>query len=114
MQPCHGDTAASIDVIQHTLQALDMFIASQTLHKPLLIRIKAAYEEVLRDVLQMAYDHIQLQQLLSVTLKQGVSKRSAAEQLLARVWPLHVCLVALPTFTHLVCVASDPVPPTRH
>jgi hypothetical protein len=53
-----------------------MFIASQTLHKPLLIRIKAAYEEVLRDVLQMAYDHIQLQQLLSVTLKQGVSKRT--------------------------------------
>jgi hypothetical protein len=63
----------------NVLQALDMFIASQTLHKPLLIRIKAAYEEVLGDVLQMAYDHIQLQQLLSVTLKQGVSTHNPAQ-----------------------------------
>jgi hypothetical protein len=48
------------------LQLFHMFIASMTTYRPLLLRIKQAYDTALEDAAGSAYDHVHLQTELSL------------------------------------------------
>lgn len=48
------------------LQIFDMFISSMTTYRPLLLRIKQAYEAALEDAVASAYDHVHLHTELSL------------------------------------------------
>jgi hypothetical protein len=50
-----------------------MFIASMTTYRPLLLRIKQAYDTALEDAAGSAYDHVHLQTELSLMPQRHVS-----------------------------------------
>lgn len=54
------------------LQVFAMFISSMTTYRPLLLRIKQAYDPALEDATGSAYDHVHLQAELSMVPRKHV------------------------------------------
>lgn len=88
--------AAWQSAISYNVQAFEGFLQSMTTYRPLLLRIKAAYDPVLRDAMASTYDNVHMKSELAQAPAKLVSECTAADD---PVWLLcrtqGICIIAM-------------------